>query len=62
MDETVGNLKIDSQGECKYCKAHKEMEKEYQLGDNSFDRLKEIASKIKKRENTKYDCMWSKWR
>ena len=35
------------------CKAHKEMEKEYQLGDNSFDRLKEIASKIKKEENTK---------
>ncbi len=58
MDETVGNLKIDGKGECKYCKAHKEMEKEYQLRDNSLDRLKEIASKIKKEgKHKKYDCI-----
>ena len=58
MDETVGNLKLDKNYECKYCRAHKEMEKDYQFNKTPLEKLFEIAEKIKKENISKnYDCI-----
>ena len=58
MDETVGNLKLDKKNECKYCRAHKEMEKDYLFDKPPLDQLIDIAKKIKREgTNKKYDCI-----
>ena len=57
-DLSIKSLVIDKNGLCQYCKIHDEMEKEYQLNEKSFDKLLDIADKIKKDgHGKKYNCI-----
>ena len=58
LDTTVGDIWFDSQGQCKYCKIHDEMEKSHPLGEQMERELNRITSKIKQAgKNKKYDCI-----
>ncbi len=58
MDETAGNIDLDKKNQCKYCRAHTEMEKDYQFEKPPLEKLFEIAKKIKKESASKrYDCI-----
>ncbi len=58
LDDTVGDIWFDEEGECKYCKIHDEMEKTHPLGDEAKKALDIILSKIRaKGKNKKYDCI-----
>ena len=57
-DDSISSLSIDENQICQFCKIHNEMDKEYPLNKNSFNKLLEIAKKIKKDgEGKKYNCV-----
>ncbi len=57
-DISIKSLILDLNGICQFCKIHDEMEKEYPMDENSFNRLIEISEKIKiTGRNKKYDCI-----
>ncbi len=57
-DSSIQFLQLDNKGECKYCRIHDEMEKEYRFNKNSFQNLLKIAKKIKTEgKKNRYDCV-----
>ena len=57
-DSSINSLNLDKNGICQFCKIHDEMEDEFKLNDKSFDRLLEIAEKIKlEGKGKKYNCI-----
>lgn len=57
-DSSVKNLNLDQGGICRYCKIHDGMDKEYELNENSYKKLLQIAKKIKQEgKNKKFDCV-----
>ena len=57
-DSSIQFLQLDNKGECKYCRIHDEMEKEYKFNKNSFQNLLKIAKKIKTEgKKNRYDCV-----
>ena len=57
-DSSVKFLQLDINDECKYCRIHDEMEKEYKFNENSFENLLKIAKKIKTEgKKNRYDCV-----
>lgn len=58
MDDTVQGITFDENGECTFCKIHDELEKKYELNENSKNKLSTIIEKIKSEgKNKKYDCI-----
>lgn len=57
-NETTPGISFDEQGICNYCKMHDQLEREYPVGKDGEEKLKQLASKIKKEgENKDYDCI-----
>ena len=57
-DISIKSLVLDVNGICQFCKIHDEMEKEYPMDENSFNKLIKISEKIKiTGRNKKYDCV-----
>jgi len=58
MDETIPEIRFDSQGECQFCKIHDVLENKYPLGHTGEERLEKIVEKIKLAGKGKpYDCI-----
>jgi N-acetyl sugar amidotransferase len=58
LDETIKDIWFDTEGICKYCHIHDEMEKEHPLDYNGNKELENIIKKIKKDGKYKdYDCI-----
>ncbi len=57
-NETIPNLKFDTEGICQFCNMHDEMNKEFPLNSNSEKEIFKIAQKIKNEgKNLKYDSL-----
>lgn len=57
-DETVPNIAFDSEGICNYCKTHDQLNREYPVGDEGYQKLRLIADNIKKEnKNKKYNVI-----
>ena len=58
VDESIPNIKLNSQNLCQFCLMHDEMEKDYPLNELSLSKLEKIAERIKlETKNKKYDCV-----
>lgn len=58
LDTTVQDIWFDETGECKYCKIHHEMDKQFPLNSTSSSRLQKLVEKIKnKSKNKPFDCV-----
>lgn len=57
LDTTVEDIFFDSNGVCKYCEIHDELEKIYTI-DSNESRIKKIVAKIKEAgKHSEYDCI-----
>lgn len=57
-DSTIPATSFDEFGVCSYCRMHDELEKEYPTGEQGWERLTELAEKIKASgKGKKYDCV-----
>lgn len=58
MDDTVNGISFDENGECTFCKIHDDLEKKYQLNEDTGINLDKLVNKIKKDGKDRvYDCI-----
>jgi N-acetyl sugar amidotransferase len=58
LDDTIKDIWFDTNGICKYCYIHEEMEKEHSLKNGGNKKIENIISKIKEvGKNNDYDCI-----
>lgn len=57
-DRTLPGIKFDEKGECNFCKAHDQLEREYPLDEKGKKKLESHIAAIKKAgRGKKYDCV-----